>query len=99
MHSPLISRLFAKIVINFCQPTHPPIRQEFWRKKIEKKIEKKFLKKKLCRKKKCHDPFDHFTKKKKSQYYIYLSKHVTTGGVLCPFNGSFRQPVANDLPT
>jgi hypothetical protein len=25
MHSPLTSRLFAKNVINFCQPTHPPI--------------------------------------------------------------------------
>jgi hypothetical protein len=47
MHSPLISRLFAKIVINFYQPTHPPIRQEFWRKKIEKKIEKKNFEKKI----------------------------------------------------
>jgi hypothetical protein len=46
MHSPLISRLFAKNVINFCQPTHPAIRKEFWRKKIEKKIEKKIFEKK-----------------------------------------------------
>ena len=76
---PLYQDFLPKTLSTFANPPIHPSARNFGEKKLKKKLKKNFEKKNLIEKKnkkKCHDPLDHFTKKKKSHSTIYTCRNM-----------------------